>query len=75
MKSIFLFLIVCLLTPNLCFAGDDVSAKVTEDAINKRISEIRKGKIVVKTNPGAEVEVKKLKHEFLFGTAITNNLA
>ena len=75
MKSIFLFLIFCLLTPNLCFAGDDISAKVTEDVINKRISEIRKGKIIVKTKPGVEVEVKQLKHEFLFGTAITDNLA
>ena len=75
MKSIFLFLIFRLLTPNLCFAGDDISAKVTEDVINKRISEIRKGKIIVKTKPGVEVEVKQLKHEFLFGTAITDNLA
>jgi endo-1,4-beta-xylanase len=75
MKFIFLFLIVCLLTANICFAEDNISDKVTEDAINKRISEIRKGKIVVKTKPGAEVKVEQLKHEFLFGTAITDNLA
>jgi GH35 family endo-1,4-beta-xylanase len=74
-KLILLFSIVCIFTTNLCFAADDISAKVTEDAINKRISEIRKGEIIVKTKPGAEVEVKQLKHEFLFGTAVTNDLA
>jgi len=75
LKSILLFSIVSMFIVNLCFAEDDISAKVTEDAINKRISEIRKGEIVVKTNPGAEVKVEQVKHEFLFGTAITDNLA
>ncbi len=74
-KSILLFSIVSMFIVNLCFAADDLSAKVTEDAINKRISEIRKGGIIVKTNPGAEVKVEQVKHEFLFGTAITDNLA
>lgn len=58
-----------------CFADDDVSAKITEEAIDKRIAEIRKGDIIVKTKPGADVKVQQVRHEFLFGTAITDNLA
>jgi len=33
------------------------------------------GDLIVKTSPGAEVKVQQVRHEFLFGTAITNHLA
>jgi endo-1,4-beta-xylanase len=59
----------------MCFAEDDVSKKVTDKAIDERIAEIRKGDIVVKTKPGADVKILQVRHEFLFGTAITDNLA
>jgi endo-1,4-beta-xylanase len=58
-----------------CFAEDDISAKVTEEAIDKRIAKIRKGSIIVKTEPGAEVRIEQVRHEFLFGTAIPDILA
>jgi endo-1,4-beta-xylanase len=58
-----------------CFAEDDISAKITEEAIDKRITKIRKGNIIVKTEPGAEVRIEQVRHEFLFGAAITDNLA
>jgi endo-1,4-beta-xylanase len=33
------------------------------------------GDIIVKTKPDADVKVEQVRHEFLFGTAITDNLA
>ncbi len=69
------FLAVFTLTPPLCLAQDDISAKITPPAIEARIAQIRMGDIVVKTKPGADVNIRQLRHEFLFGTAITNHLA
>ncbi|MBN2019925.1 MAG: endo-1,4-beta-xylanase [Sedimentisphaerales bacterium] len=66
--------VIALMTP-ACFAGDDVSAKLTPEAINTRIAEIRMGDLIVKTKPGADVNIQQVRHEFLFGTAITNQLA
>jgi endo-1,4-beta-xylanase len=74
-KLIFLIMVVCILTANVCFAEDDVAAKITPAAIDERIAEIRMGDIIVKTTPGADVKVEQVRHEFLFGTAITDNLA
>jgi endo-1,4-beta-xylanase len=62
------------ITP-VCLAEDDISAKVTPAAIDTRIAEIRMGDIIVKTKPGADVNIQQVRHEFLFGTAITNHLA
>ena len=53
-----------------CFSQDDVVAKVQPSAINARIEEHRMGEIVVTTKPGANVEIKQLRHEFKFGKAI-----
>lgn len=69
------FLAIFTLTPPFCLAQDDVSAKITPAAINERIAQIRMGDIIVKTKPGADVNIQQLRHEFLFGTAITNHLA
>jgi endo-1,4-beta-xylanase len=44
-------------------------------SINARIEEIRKGTITVKSVPGSDVKVQQQRHEFLFGTAITDELA
>ena len=74
-KSIFFLLVVIPLFAPLCFAQDDISAKLAPSAINARIAEIRMGDLIVKTKPGAEVKVQQVRHEFLFGTAITNHLA
>ncbi|MDD5065069.1 MAG: endo-1,4-beta-xylanase [Phycisphaerae bacterium] len=57
------------------FALGDVSAKLTPSAIQARIAEIRMGDIVVKTKPGSNVKIQQTRHEFQFGTAITNRLA
>jgi endo-1,4-beta-xylanase len=57
------------------FASGDVSAKLTPSAINARIEKIRMGDIVVKTKPGSNVKIQQTRHEFPFGTAITNRLA
>jgi endo-1,4-beta-xylanase len=74
-KSLFLLFVSIPLFVPLCFAQDDISAKLTPSAINARIAKIRMGDLIVKTSPGAEVKVQQVRHEFLFGTAITNHLA
>lgn len=57
------------------YPQDDIRSKITPEAIESRIKEIRMGEIIVKTKPGAEVTVEQTRHEFLFGTCITDNLA
>jgi endo-1,4-beta-xylanase len=44
-------------------------------AVQSRIQKLRMGTITVKTRPGADVTVRQLRHEFLFGTAIPDSLA
>jgi endo-1,4-beta-xylanase len=54
---------------------DDISAALEPAAIQARVRGLRMGRVIVKSRPGAEVAVRQLRHEFLFGTAITNGLA
>ncbi len=70
-----LVLVVITLIVPVCFAQEDISAKLTPSAIDARIAEIRMGDITVRTKPGADIKVQQVRHEFLFGTAITNQLA
>ncbi|MBN1695489.1 endo-1,4-beta-xylanase [candidate division WOR-3 bacterium] len=72
---IFLFSFALTFIGIFCFAEDDVSKKITDEAIDARIAEIRMGDIIVKTEPGADVKIEQVRHEFLFGAAITDNLA
>jgi endo-1,4-beta-xylanase len=48
---------------------------VSNSDINARIAALRMGDIVVKAKPGSEVNIQQLRHEFLFGTAISDELA
>lgn len=64
------------LTAPVCLAEDaNIPAKVTPAAIDARIAEIRMGDIIVKTKPSADVNVRQVRHEFLFGAAIPDSLA
>jgi len=74
-KSGFLLPVVITLIAPVCFAQDDTAAKLEPSAIEARIAEIRMGDIIVKTDPGSDVQVQQVRHEFLFGTAINNKLA
>ncbi|MBN2000430.1 endo-1,4-beta-xylanase [candidate division KSB1 bacterium] len=69
-----IFLSVLAFFSTISMAQDDITAKLTPDAINARIAELRMGEILIKTEPGADVEVQQVRHEFLFGTAIANSL-
>ena len=57
-----------------CLAQAEIAAKLTPEAINARIKELRMGEIIVTTKPGATVEIKQVRHEFKFGTAIANSV-
>ncbi len=72
--GLLLAVMITLIAP-VCFAQDDIAAKITPSAIDARIAEIRMGDIVIKTKPGADVDIRQVRHEFLFGTAIGNHLA
>ena len=50
-------------------------AGISPSAVETRIRKLRMGKITVKTKPGAEVSVRQLRHEFLFGSALPDSLA
>jgi len=43
--------------------------------IDERIATLRMGDIVVRSKPGSEIKIKQVRHEFLFGTAISDELA
>ena len=43
--------------------------------INDSIAKYRKGELTIQANPGAQVTVEQLSHEFWFGAAITNGIA
>ncbi|MGD8787223.1 MAG: endo-1,4-beta-xylanase [Phycisphaerales bacterium] len=73
-KSKLLIPILIILIVPVCFAQQNVAAKLTPSAINARITEIRMGDIIVKTTPGADVKVQQTRHEFLFGAAIPNHV-
>jgi len=74
-SGLFIMAIMTFSTP-LCFAEDtNIAAKITPDAIDARIAEIRMGDIIIKTKPGADVNVRQVRHEFLFGAAIPDSLA
>lgn len=49
--------------------------KVTKEQIEKRIAEFRMGDLIVHAPAGTEVKIQQTRHEFLFGTAIPNELA
>jgi len=49
--------------------------KLRPSAIQERIKKLRMGSLTVQTSPGADVQVRQIRHEFPFGTAITNGLA
>jgi endo-1,4-beta-xylanase len=72
-----LLMAVMILSTNLCCFAEDpnIAAEITPEAIDARIAEIRMGDIIVKTKPGADVNVRQVRHEFLFGTAIPDSLA
>jgi endo-1,4-beta-xylanase len=55
--------------------NDEVAAKLEPSAVQARIKDLRMGRLIVKTKPGAEVTVRQTRHEFLFGTAVTRALA
>jgi hypothetical protein len=74
-KSTLSLLPVITLIAPVCMARAEVPDKSAQSPIDARIAEIRMGDITVKTKPGADVNVQQVRHEFLFGTAITNHLA
>jgi GH35 family endo-1,4-beta-xylanase len=74
-KLILLLLTTEVLIVSNCFAEDEIAARMTPAAIESRIAEIRMGDITVKTEPGADVKVRQVRHEFLFGTAVPDSLA
>ncbi|MHC4745285.1 MAG: endo-1,4-beta-xylanase [Planctomycetota bacterium] len=77
MKSGLIAVLTLILTCSVaCQAGASggVADNLKPEAIEARIREHRMGELVVKTAPGAEVKVEQLRHEFWFGTAVSNSV-
>ena len=49
-------------------------AQTDQKAQNKAIESIRKGTLLIKGEPGTEVKIEQLKHEFWFGCAISSHV-
>ena len=57
----------------LLFSVCSLSRSQSAD-VNKSIEKVRKGTLVVKAKPGANVEIEQLRHEFWFGAAIADGI-
>lgn len=80
LHTYFIFYFLLLFNSFSLIAQDEIfdlspSEKITEEQINKRISKIRMGNLIIHAKSNASVKIEQLKHEFLFGTAIPNELA
>jgi len=82
MNNFRIYLVILLLSFPFIFisAQDEMfeltpAEKVTPAQIEKRIEQIRMGNLVIYAAPGATVKIEQTRHEFLFGTAIPNELA
>jgi GH35 family endo-1,4-beta-xylanase len=49
-----------------------VAATVTAEDLSMTIEKHRKGTVIIRTEPGAKVEVEQLQHEFWFGAAMSS---
>ena len=72
-KLLLLLFIAIFLNITHSRAQKDAS-KITPEAIDARIAEIRMGDMIVSTKPGAEVKIQQVRHEFQFGAAIANRI-
>ena len=52
--------------------GQLITPTLKPEAIGVRIKQHRMGELLVKAEPGAEVHVKQLRHEFWFGAALSS---
>lgn len=59
-------LILCLNSSHLAGSADE--------ELDKAIAQHRMGTITIRTDPGAEVRVQQLRHEFWFGAALSNSM-
>ncbi len=62
---------LCVSIATLCLLGSD-NAAADDPEIDLAIAKHRMGTLTVQTDPGAEVTVQQLRHEFWFGAAIAN---
>lgn len=50
------------------------AGETTTEALDARIRQLRMGDVVVTTSPGVEVTITQIRHEFEFGTAVSNTV-
>jgi hypothetical protein len=57
--KLFLFIIIVTFLVNISFSQDDIAAKLTQSAIDARISEIRMGNIIVNLAQQFQINLQK----------------
>ena len=62
---------LCVSITALCLIGT-YDANADDREIDLAIAKHRMGTLTVQTDPGAEVTMQQLRHEFWFGAAISN---
>ncbi len=75
LKKVFASVLMGALAFSATAQDETIEAKITPQAIESRIEQLRMGDLIVKARPGSKVKIEQVKHEFLFGTAIPNQLA
>ena len=68
MNKVFFLIMIAI----MCLVVRCNNARI--DDIDKSISKIRKGELVIQAKPGANVTVEQLRHEFWFGCEVPNSL-
>ncbi|MHC4325668.1 MAG: endo-1,4-beta-xylanase [Planctomycetota bacterium] len=64
--------LVCVFSGIGAVFGAGASGELGAEAIEARIREHRMGEFLIKAEPGAEVHIKQLRHEFWFGAALSS---
>lgn len=65
--------LACFLGGIIAAFGAGASGELEPEAIEARIRENRMGELVIKAEPGTEVHVRQLRHEFWFGAALSSS--
>jgi len=67
-----LVMLACFFGGSGTVFGAGVSGELKPEAIEARIRQHRMGELVVRAEPGAQVHVEQLRHEFWFGAALSS---
>ncbi|MFC4872042.1 endo-1,4-beta-xylanase [Negadavirga shengliensis] len=69
LKNMFIYMMIAVF-----FVAHISTSRAQGADIDADIEKHRKGELIIKASPGAQIEVEQLSHEFWFGAAISNSM-